>query len=550
MIGKIFFLEFFMLSIVAFAQEGHTGAIEDARVIIEKDKPLTLPEATRLYRKTEVLPIKQAEEVAIGHQFSSPVFEPEPIKLEIKQQDYKGMFARGSYGNYVGAGFGNYISPLIQASFSKQRRGREIGVWAKHESFMNGPVRKKESGFAATAINLGGTFDLDKWIFSPTLAFDRNSFYYYGHDKSAASSLPFVTDKTHFNSFQLAPEFQSVNEKGMNCYVKPAVKFGWLGVPGTSFGRELNFSNALGVDFNINDKIKGYVLGDYRFLSYGGGFKSNRNLVSVTSGGRFESGRLRGRAGAGLAGANDSTGSKMNFYVFPDFFGRFLVSDAFSVTLKLTGNVVGTSLHDTFSNCWFLEDSLILRNQIRKADAKLSVMYAINGKLSIEPYLRVEKTNQKSFYHVSKTDSSRFLLLYDDGEFTQTDMGARIKYLGKKAIVSVEMRISNYKTATFAEAWYMPKNQLEISYSRQFADNLDIMANLLLLNGIVGMSPVTEQAMVLDPIVDLGFDANYRINEKWGAFLRCRNLLNRDYERYLNYPVIGINGKLGFFYQF
>ena len=55
----------------------------------------------------------------------------------------------------------------------------------------------------------------------------------------------------------------------------------------------------------------------------------------------------------------------------------------------------------------------------------------------------------------------------------------------------------------------------------------------------VAGSPV-ETARKADAIADLNLRADYRITPNFSIFVQGNNLLGRQYERYLNYPVKGI----------
>ncbi|QEC54242.1 TonB-dependent receptor [Anseongella ginsenosidimutans] len=50
---------------------------------------------------------------------------------------------------------------------------------------------------------------------------------------------------------------------------------------------------------------------------------------------------------------------------------------------------------------------------------------------------------------------------------------------------------------------------------------------------------------VLDPYADLNFGASYKINTNFGIFLNANNVLNKQYERYLNYQGMGFNMMAG-----
>jgi outer membrane cobalamin receptor len=50
--------------------------------------------------------------------------------------------------------------------------------------------------------------------------------------------------------------------------------------------------------------------------------------------------------------------------------------------------------------------------------------------------------------------------------------------------------------------------------------------------------------------LDLGLGAEYRITDRFSAFLKLNNLLNQGYERWYNYPVQGLNVLAGVGFSF
>ena len=99
-----------VLSIQLQAQDDNwdeEGEIEDAEVVIEKDRQIELPPASRSYEKVAPLPLQiDRSEQSYNYErvpFQSTQFAPNIRVLTIKEQPLPKL-----YGNYIKAGIGNF----------------------------------------------------------------------------------------------------------------------------------------------------------------------------------------------------------------------------------------------------------------------------------------------------------------------------------------------------------------------------------------------------------------------------------------------------------
>jgi len=58
------------------------------------------------------------------------------------------------------------------------------------------------------------------------------------------------------------------------------------------------------------------------------------------------------------------------------------------------------------------------------------------------------------------------------------------------------------------------------------------------------------QPSILDGFIDLNAGVDYTLTKQFTAFLSLTNILNKDYQRYYNYPVNGIQVMGGIMYKF
>ena len=120
---------------VASAQEQWgEGEVEDAVVVIEKERKITLPFASRRFEKVPPLP-SATKDYNLSYTlrpipFSSQPIQPRMRVLTIKQENLSRI-----NGNFVKAGFGNYLTPYLDANIGNGRNAESsYGVKATHLS--------------------------------------------------------------------------------------------------------------------------------------------------------------------------------------------------------------------------------------------------------------------------------------------------------------------------------------------------------------------------------------------------------------------------------
>src|SRR5690606_15574437 len=109
-----------LLSLSAFAAvaqtgwEEESGEIEDARVIIEKDRKIELPKANRNYERIPPLPDDKNEGETLDYSFRQIDLSVEPAEPQIRVFTIREEPLDKFYGSYIRAGAGNYLTPYLE----------------------------------------------------------------------------------------------------------------------------------------------------------------------------------------------------------------------------------------------------------------------------------------------------------------------------------------------------------------------------------------------------------------------------------------------------
>ena len=157
------------------------------------------------------------------------------------------------------------------------------------------------------------------------------------------------------------------------------------------------------------------------------------------------------------------------------------------------------------------------------------------------------------------TFGNSFEVVYDNVKTIQVSGGLQSD-LSKDIAVGVQATLSKYVMSAQTYAWNLPQIELQANAEVAFLPKWSAGTDLFFVgerkdaqgNQIVmpwNLVPV-EYIQTLKSYVDANFHLNYKHTERWGAFLKLNNVLNQNYERWLNYPVQGFQVLAGASYKF
>jgi hypothetical protein len=544
-----------------YAQQEPTGEIEDVQVIIEKDKPLSLPKAGRLYEKTQVKKVTH-DTVSLKYTVSQPQFNFSPYTPSFEPRVFKENLAELRLTNYVKAGFGNYQSPLLETFVGIKKEENSIGLWFKHESFGTGSVRDEASGFSQNQLIIDGQFTSQYFKVKPILQYEREGFYYYGYDDLAyrASSMNFsdryFQDRAVYENWSAGGTFIASPKEELSLSLSPiyhrtAMKFKGSEAFGADNGIELN--GQVGYTFSSEMKLNtglGYHWSQY--TGNGGDFSRSRAFLNPTL--DFNRDKLNLKAGFKLIGGSDSSSQ---IYFYPDIQAKYALSEQLSITAIIGGDLEMNTLATLYNQNKYLDDSLALVNTNRALVIKGIVSGKISEQLLLEGFAGYDVIKNQTLFKYSTYDTSRFTTKYDT-DFGRFQLGVKASYIIESSTqVTGAFTYFAYKSGSEAEAWFLPLSTIEVGASHRIIDQLTAKAKLMVLGemkapyvNVLNDATVAQQYRSMTGIYDLSLGLDYAIKENIGAFIQLNNVFTKEYERYLNYPTRGISVKVGGVFRF
>ncbi|WMJ74333.1 hypothetical protein RCC89_14330 [Cytophagaceae bacterium ABcell3] len=513
-------------------------------LIFEKEAVLELPTAVRKYEKISFE--KDVEEKEpLDYEFSDVELLLPDVDMKVKVPVIRPAELPKLYGNYVKAGFGNYVTPYFESYFNNKRNDRFMyGVHAKHLSSQRGPV--EHSGVSENVLSAYGKYFLGSAALTGRLGYNRNMYNFYGFQPGTIVDRD--TIRQVFNIFSASALLENTDKDAALDY-KAGVDY---------FRLDDRFD---AVENEVLGRISSsYKIDDNKFIDFKGVYSNSRRTDSVAQSRNYlllQPGFLLTnenysvRLGINTAWSNDTLDASGGVKVYPDievnyhfipgqltFFG--------GLTGQLERNVLRTFVHE---NPWLISD--VPLNHTNKtleifAGAKGNVFEKLNynARVSYATYQNLW------FFANSAVDSSQFTILYDHGNSTVLNIAGDVSYdLSQRLRVGAKANIFNY-SVNLDQPWHRPTFTGSINGSYNLQDKIFFNTDIYYISGITARNFMTGEDFNLPSIIDLNLKTEYRFSSAFSAFLEVNNILSRNYQRYLYYPVRGINVLGGLTYSF
>ncbi len=537
----IIILALSVISTFGFAQ---TQELEEAEIVIRKDRQIVLPLATRNFEKIPQLPKLEIPDVQ-QYRFRSfnlnlnpftPSFSTVPFNAEQDQRALK--------HNYVKLGYGNYVTPYLEAYLgSKRAKNFLYNLYVRHMSSQRGPVASENSGNGQTEAVVGGKFFDGTNAISGSLIYNRFNTHYYGYNP--VLDIPSEDIEQVFNKFSAKFSVQRTRMDVPYDYHFTTI---WGFFKDINDARENKFHFDTGAELEINTNWKAELNLLATFSKRSDLIDETRNYMNLMPRVTYQKDQLDLSAGFNVAGDGDSgRGVK----IYPAIEGGYRINSGIRVYAGFEGDVeMNTFESMARENAW-LTRGFDLRNTEKKSDFYGGTNMQLFDGLNLDVKASYASLNDLTFITNDIIDSTRFNILYDGGTTDRLNISSSLNFVKKDLIRSaLTFNYYSYSLNTLAEAWHRPDFTIDFNNTIYPIDRLVLTVDFYYMAGLIGLNGETAQSQELEDIYDLNFGARYAINQRIGVFLKLNNLFGKEYQRYLNYPSRGIQALGGVSFTF
>jgi hypothetical protein len=480
------------------------------------------------------------------------------------------------YKNFANLGLGNYTSLNAELFVTENISDHEyIGGMFRHLSSqggINGVALNND--FYKTSVDLTYGNQLQNLTWISDLGYQNQMYNWYGIPENFSQpTLDRINPKHTFNNFYVGTNL-SLND---SFFKEASLKYNrfWdaLGSVENRFFVKPSF------EFNLlNQKIKTNFILDY----LGGNFDKNFSGTNAIKYGFTNFGIHPSiivnkndwaiNIGASVFYSIDNENSTSKLFVYPQVNASLkVVGDYMIFYTGVEGSLDQNSYRDFSNENPFVSPTLAIAPTDKQFDlfaglkGKLAsnVSYIVRSSIQNEknkPLFITNKFNMFSTNSESYQFGNSFGVVYDDLR-TLNFYGELKADFTKNITIGLNGTFSKFFTTYQEEAWNLPSIKLGATINVNITKKWFAGANVFYVGERKDV--VYKQSMIaifppayypettnLKSYFDANFNIGYQHSERLTGFLKLNNIANQSYQKWMNYPVQGLQVLLGASYKF
>ncbi len=475
------------------------------------------------------------------------------------------------YDNYATLGFGNYSNVLAEFYSNLEiDRSSNFGIFLTHNSSQGGIEEVRlDDKFYDTELNLNYNTRNRDLSWKAEVGGEHQLFNWYGLPETVIltdEELSNIDPAQNYYSVYLGSEIELYD----SFFDSAKARFRHSG---DSYSTAENHFNAEGLfEFKIAEEListkmeadivngvfdrtydmnNGY---DYTFMN----FSAAPSLLILRD-------DLSINLGVNFVYGMDVENSDGSFYIYPQVSASYrLAGDYFTAYAGVDGDLQQNTYYNFYQENPYVSPTLLIQptdNEYKGylgGKGKLSNAVSYNARASYQS--QFNKALFKRNYEASTlegepyTYGNSFDVVYDDVKTLSFYAELNVD-VNRNFRLGINGEFFDYNTDEQPEAWNLPTMKASLNADYQITEKWYTGVNLF----YVGERKDENRSISLvfdDPIVTLDsyFDANahlgYRFNQKLSAFVKGSNLLDNNYQKWLDFDVQGIQVLAGATYKF
>ncbi len=550
-ISAILFLFFVLQTLVVFGQEDweSDGEIEDVEITIVKDREITLPRANRNFDKIPPISI-DGNRPQLDYFFSNLNLPLPALNIRVRPLRMKEEPLNKLYGNYIKAGFGNYVTPYLEGYFTSKRSKQNMyGAHINYLNSKNGPVDGDKSGSGFFDAEVFGKYFGSNTTVSGALGFNRNNYNFYGYPENVALNTDTLAQ--HFNNFNVQASLENTNKTAKIQY-KTGLQFDYLtdNYEASESEVQLDFIG----QFNIGENTKAELITDYDVISQKDANLEvkTRNIFRVRPSLTFSYQGFLIKAGFNTVYENDTLGNADELHFYPTARAQYSLSSGFTVFAGIDGDVEKVTLRKLVNENPFLTANTRAFNTYKTFELYGGIKGALSSKMGFGAGLSLATYKNLYFFINNPIDESKFLTYYNTENTTVLNIYGELSY-NRNDLLRLSLRGDYWGydvDAVTREPWHRPNYKIAATTTYKLYEKIRLEAEAFAIGGITALDVSTDQNVQLKAALDLNIKVDYLVSDRFSAWIRLNNILAKEYELLYRYPTRSLQVMAGITYSF
>ncbi len=484
------------------------------------------------------------------------------------------------YKNYATLGIGNYGTLNAELFVTENlNRNEYVGGMLRHLSSQGGiNDLLLDDKFYNTSLDLTYGNQGKDFSWNVDAGYQHQIYNWYGLRNDFANDLADPQDRQDLiNSIDPQQKYQNIYLGGRitakeSIFKEASLKFNHFS---DAFGSSENrFYVKPTVGFEISgNKINANFIIDYLGGSFEKDYSGTADInygytnIGVQPSFIYQQDDLTVNLGAGLFYSMDNENSDNKFFVYPQITATYrIVGDVMIAYAGTEGSLKQNSFRDFTQENFFVSPTL----GIAPTDQKYDIYVGLKGKIANNVSFNIrgsyKNEDQKSVFMSNPYNNENpnkegyafgnsFNVLYDNVK-TVSFFGELKADFSKNVSFGINGTFNSYKTDELAEAWNLPELQIAANLDFNITEKWYAGASVFFVGERKDIFSYTsllrneQETVTLDSYFDLNLHVGYKYNDRLTAFLKGNNLTSQDYQKWLNYPVQGIQVMAGASYKF
>lgn len=486
------------------------------------------PDSSRIVRKYEV-PVQNL----------MYVYQPISLKpLAIEPSETNDLFVVQAK-----AGFGNFASPLLQASL--QYGNIQKGLVNASLGYTSSKTKRQNQQFSLFNAMVDGTIQKGKHEASASVEMERKRLYRFGYDPKLYSfSKDQVLQGT--NRIHLQSEIKNAYAERSKLHYAPQIGLDYFTYANTfretefTFQAPVQFKISDAFDFNLESGISLTSINRKDSIKNTGTTKNN--LIHLFPAIKYQDKTLKFSAGVGAISDNGK------WIILPQIHAEYpLLKKNLILQAGWTGQVIKNSFRNIIDQCLFVVPPVFQKNT-RETEWYGGIKSNVTKHLVFNAKLSVIQYKQFALF-INDTTTGKagndFLVSYEPSMSNFRLHGDATYVLRDKLNLTAAIDFNGYAgTNLNRKAWNTLPLECHVTADWQFKKKLRLEADFYYFAGGKYLKANNESGSIKGA-ADLSVSANYQINKTWGAFINVNNIFGTRYQRWQNYPVLGIQAMAG-----
>lgn len=564
-----------MISQVSQAQEKENETLETERVVIVKAYTPTISDAFKI-KSTPILndSVTQQKKQIRYSIFSVPVASTyTPAKGRAANIDRPKPI--DIYDNYATLGFGNFTSVLAEFYSNFQvNRTDNIGLYLHHNSSQGGIEEVQlDDKFYNTFLDLNYTSRTRDYTYGIEVGAEHQLYNWYGLPETpqlTQEQIDGIDPQQSYFGAKLGGKLQFDDLY----FKKASLNYRFFGDALSSVEHHVIAKPTF--EFEIGDNL---ITTNFIADCLSGSFERGLNSLSQASNkyGILNMGinpslvilrdNLTVNLGAAVYYSIDTENTDNDFYIYPKVTASYrLLQEAVIAYGGLEGGLEQNSYRDAVQKNPFVSPTLAIEQTSKLYDAYIGLKGKISDVVSYNFRGSYKSEDEKALF-VNNARPVLQLEGYDYGNsfsYRYDDINTLIGYgelnfeINKKFKLGASAEYFNYSTEDEQEAWNLPEIKAAILLDYQINKQWYAGAQLFYvgerkdINNQVIQLPtiIPESVITLDSYFDANVNLGYRLSDQLSFFIKGNNLAGENYQRWVNFPVQGIQVLGGVTYKF